>query len=141
MLFRTTEPGQRFIAAQYGHVDVAKVLLQNGADVNAVDYRKNRQHFTSQLLEGYVDVVKVLLQNGADINAVEKGKSTALHVAAEKGHVDVAKVLLQNGADVNAVDKDEMTSLHYATSTSNMTFSHSILSVLELRSTWQVIAE
>ena len=24
-------------AAQYGHADVAKVLLQNGADVNAVD--------------------------------------------------------------------------------------------------------
>ena len=24
----------------YGHVDVAKVLIQNGADVNAVDERK-----------------------------------------------------------------------------------------------------
>ena len=54
-----------------GHVDVAKVLIQNGADVNAVDKDKWRRHFTTQL-NGHVDVVKVLIQNGADVNAVDK---------------------------------------------------------------------
>ena len=45
------------------------MLIQNGADVNAVDEEKG-QHFTSQLENGHVDVAKVLIQNGADVNAV-----------------------------------------------------------------------
>ena len=32
-----------------GHVDVAKVLIQNGADVNAVEMNTKGRHFTSQL--------------------------------------------------------------------------------------------
>ena len=46
------------------------MLIQNGADVNAVD-NTNGQHFTSQQMNGHVDVAKVLIQNGADVNAVE----------------------------------------------------------------------
>ena len=34
-----------------GHVDVAKVLIQNGVDVIAVDTKTNGQHFTSQFLK------------------------------------------------------------------------------------------
>ena len=95
------------------HVDVAKMLIENGADVNAVDGRKwTALHLVSQ--KGHVDVAKVLLENGADVNAVDEIERTALHFAAEKGHVDVAKVLIQNGADVNAVNKDKWTALHYA---------------------------
>lgn len=48
---------------------------------------------------GYADCLKVLIQNGADVNAVDKGRSTALHEAAQKGHVDVVEVLVENGAD------------------------------------------
>ena len=51
------------IAAQKGHVDVAKVLIQ-----------MLTLHFTSQLRDGHVDVAKVLIQNGADVNAVDKNK-------------------------------------------------------------------
>ena len=40
MLFRKTN-GQHFTSQLFhGHVDVAKVLIQNGADVNAVDERQ-----------------------------------------------------------------------------------------------------
>ena len=39
--------GRHFIAAE-GHVDVAKVLIQNGANVNALR-ETNARHFTSQL--------------------------------------------------------------------------------------------
>ena len=51
-----------------GRVDVAKVLIQNGADVNAV--ADSGRHFTAWG-KGHVDVVKVLLQNGVDVNAVD----------------------------------------------------------------------
>ena len=61
-----------------GYVDVAKVLIQNGTDVNAVD-KWNRTALLIAAYYGHVDVTKVLLQNGADVNAVVWYKWTALH--------------------------------------------------------------
>ena len=86
-------------AAWHGHVDAEKVLIQNGADVNAVAVNKwTALDFTGWI--GYVDVAKVLIQNGVDVNAVHnKDKRTALHFAAGSGRVDFMKVLIQNGAD------------------------------------------
>ena len=54
------------IAALKGHVAFAKVLLQSGADVNAVGEEKwTALHFTAE--DGHIDVVKMLLENGADM--------------------------------------------------------------------------
>ena len=74
MLFRKTN-GRHFTSQLiYGHVDVAKVLIQNGADVNAVDKDKwTALHFAAE--KGHVDVAKVLIQNGADVNAVDEKKN------------------------------------------------------------------
>ena len=53
------------------------MLIQNGADVNAVDeFEQTALHIAA--LEGHVDIVEVLLQNGADVNAVDiSAKRTA----------------------------------------------------------------
>jgi ankyrin repeat protein len=91
-------------AAYLGDVDATKRLIQDNADVNAVNEKKLTA-LHEAALEGHVEIVKVLIQNGADVNAVNYWKQTALHYAALKGHADVAKVLLEKGADVNAVDK------------------------------------
>ena len=54
-------------AADEGHVDVAKVLIQNGVDVNAVDEdEKAALHWAAE--NERVDLAKVLLENGADVN-------------------------------------------------------------------------
>ena len=64
-------------AAQKGHVYVVKVLIQNSADVNAVQKIKcTALHSAAQ--GGHVDIAKVLLENGADVNAVQKESWTAL---------------------------------------------------------------
>ena len=47
------------LAAHKGHVDVVKVLIQNGADVNTVTENKwTALHHSAK--HGHVDVVKVL---------------------------------------------------------------------------------
>ena len=101
-------------AAHYGHLDIVKVLLQNGVNVNAADiYKKTALHKASS--NGHADVVKVLIQNGADVNAVDDlMKRTALHCAAADTYVDVVKVLIENGADVNAVTNYDQTALHFS---------------------------
>ena len=74
-------------AALNGHVDVAKVLIQNGADVNAVNEDKETAlHYAAW--EGHVDVATLLIQNGVDVNAVDQWKRTALHNAICKWDED-----------------------------------------------------
>ena len=107
-----------WFAAQYGKVDVVKFLIQNGADVNAVDKRKHTFDRTGLLLaleRGHFDVAKLLIQSGADVNIVDGyEKKSPLHVAAKVGRINVVKVLIQNGAQVNYGDKDNYTALHRA---------------------------
>ena len=96
-----------------GDLEAVKVMIQNGADVNAVDkYNQTALHEAVQEGEGYVDIMKMLIQNGADVNAVNKWKCTALYYAVCIGYVDIAKVLVQNGADVNTAYENGTTALH-----------------------------
>ena len=103
------------LAAEKGWVDVAKVLLRKGADVNAITGPgETALHRTAE--KGYVDVAKVLLQNEADVNALDEEDRTALHLAAGNGHLEVLTLLLQNNnADVEAVDDwNDLTPLGFA---------------------------
>uniref|UniRef100_A0A7C1GC84 Zinc-ribbon domain-containing protein n=1 Tax=Thermofilum adornatum TaxID=1365176 RepID=A0A7C1GC84_9CREN len=101
-------------AAGRGYADVARILLEHGAYVNAKDslYGWTPLHFAA--FEGHVDVVKLLLEHGADVNARNRDGWTPLHRAADMGHVDVARILLEHGADANAKSKNGWTPLHDA---------------------------
>ena len=86
-------------------VEVVKLLLENGANVNAFDDNKCSP-LHSIINMGNVDtiekVVSALLENGADARQRDWKRDTALHIAAEKGYADVVELLLDNGADANA---------------------------------------
>jgi hypothetical protein len=63
-----------------GYVDVAKLLILNGAAVNAVDiHNKTSLHVAGQW--GRVDVAKLLIQNGAYVNAVNNTRWSVLFMA------------------------------------------------------------
>ena len=82
------------------HVELIKLLLENGADVNAKgEYDETALHWAAS--GGHLNVVRLLLQNGADVNA-EGYDGTALQQAASGGHLEVVILLLDNGADVKA---------------------------------------
>ena len=90
------------LAASQGKADVAKALLQGGANVNA----KNRNGATAlhrAAHDGNNFVIKALLQGGADVNAKDRKGNTPLHLAAANGvHADIQNLLLEAGADPNA---------------------------------------
>ena len=55
-------------AAYVGHTQATILLLENGADVNAVDeWKQTALHLAAN--KGHVDVTNVLIQNGADREA------------------------------------------------------------------------
>ena len=128
-------------AAENGHVDVAKLLITRGADIEAEDRWQGRP-LDLACANGHMLTVRLLLYHGAKIEANyfsalhyaapheavlrllldyggrsdhrEENGATALIVAAESGYVDTLEVLLFRRADKEAVDEFGRTALHCA---------------------------
>ena len=90
-------------AARNGHTDVVEYLVEQGADVNFVDWRGDTA-LRGAARYGHLAVVEFLVGSGADVNAANDDGQTALLIAAEGGHLSVVEYLVEQGADVNFVD-------------------------------------
>jgi ankyrin repeat protein len=93
------------VAAKYGRVEVVRVLLEGGADVQRANLdRHTALHVAAK--RGHLEVCLLLLDCGANVNAVGCSKETALHLAARRTNLTVVKVLVERGADVRLKDKN-----------------------------------
>ena len=101
------------IAARYGRIEVAHVLLQHGANVGTKD-RDGGTALHRAAQYGKFEVVRVLLQHGADVGTKDRDGRTALHQAVQYREVEVGRVLLQHGPDVGTEDRDDRTALRQA---------------------------
>jgi len=104
-------------AAEYGHKDVAELLLANKADIEAKAYG-GWTPLLRAVFGGHRDIVEFLLTHKANVNYQEEAGRSPLHVAAENGYTEIAALLLANGANVNAKSReknhDGYTPLHVA---------------------------
>ena len=79
-----------------GHLDIAKLLVKSGADVNAISENGSTALIVAAK-GGHIDVVKLLLANRADPNkAVESGE-TAFDIALKNQNTDIAELLRKAG--------------------------------------------
>ncbi|XP_062837382.1 ankyrin-2 isoform X34 [Anolis carolinensis] len=115
MVNRTTESGftPLHIAAHYGNVNVATLLLNRGA---VVDFTARNGitplHVASK--RGNTNMVKLLLDRGGQIDAQTRDGLTPLHCAARSGHDQVVKLLLERGALLLPRTKNRLSPLHMA---------------------------
>jgi ankyrin repeat protein len=100
------------LAAFGGQAEAARVLLERGADADAMSRHaqiKVRPLHTAAFV-GANDVARVLLERGADPNGrAEEIANTALHSAAQNGNAQLVRLLLEFGADPNAPAADGRT--------------------------------
>jgi ankyrin repeat protein len=120
---QTTGETPLMTAASTGNLDVAKLLVTHGAQVNAKEPKHGQTPLMWAIAFQHPDVAKLLIESGADVHAktymptgfkpmmmasygsdiqvTPKGGYTPLLFAARVGDLDTAKLLIERGADPN----------------------------------------
>jgi ankyrin repeat protein len=105
-------------AAGAGSLTTVELLLQLGADANALDGGKHTPLYSvGNECAGAesADVIRALVRNGARVDAHDGVTgATALHMTARRENAVVAKALLDCGADKTARDRRGDTPLQRA---------------------------
>jgi RNA polymerase sigma factor (sigma-70 family) len=100
------------LAAHYGHLDVVRMLLDHGADIEAVSQNAIANTPLSAAAWGdHRDIVAALLDHGAQVDAPNAWGSTALRRAVDAGREELARLLLSRGADPLRADSAGLTPL------------------------------
>lgn len=137
------------IAVGNSYIDTAKILIENGANINAVDFEgwsalsyvvnngdieiaklllENKAKIKGELLlaikspiaESRIDMIKLLIDNKANINYSDDDGFTPLNIAIESGDMELTKFLITNGANVNSLMQDGVSLIGYAIAQNNM---------------------
>lgn len=102
------------VAALWGHLDTMRILVDYGADVNAITYAENTA-LTWAAQEGRCNMIRFLLDCGADVEHPNNRGETPLICAAMSGNVDCVTLLREQGANLAARTRATgSTSLHKA---------------------------
>jgi ankyrin repeat protein len=106
-------------ACQEGNIEIVKILLKNGADVN-IQNRYSTFYplfdaITSDNEDNYYPIIKLLIDAKADINSIDSFGNTILYYAIEKENIELIKLLISLGCDINRGSRyDKDSALHYA---------------------------
>lgn len=82
-------------ASRYHQLGIVEFLLRNNANIHA----QNDKALTEAIKHGHFRVVDFLLAHGAHVRAQD---DLALILASHLGHADIVSLLLEKGADVRA---------------------------------------
>ena len=137
------------IAVGNSYIDTAKILIENGANINAVDIEgwsalsyavnngdieiaklllTNKAKIKDELLlaikspivESRINIMKLLIDNKANINYTDENGFNPLNIAIESGDMELTKFLITNGANVNSLMQDGVSLIGYAIAQNNM---------------------
>ena len=88
------------IAIFYDHIDIAKILIESGADIEIRDRKENRTIFMIVSHHGNMKMVEFLINElKVDINARDNNGWTAYMLARFEGHLEVVDFLESLGSD------------------------------------------
>ncbi|MFA6303763.1 MAG: ankyrin repeat domain-containing protein [Legionella sp.] len=86
-------------AAQNGHFEIARLLIDAGADVN-YKHPIGQSVLWTAAAEGHSNIVQLLLSKGAHKDEIANNV-TPLWVAVQNNHIDTVQILIGAGCDVN----------------------------------------
>jgi ankyrin repeat protein len=108
-------------AVQEGHFEVARLLIEYGADLENREKENGFSIFDTAVgecsntanLETQINIVQLLIDKGVDING-KTANGSVLHTACAYGMKEVVELLLRNGISINIKDSDSRFAIDYA---------------------------
>ncbi|WP_257266337.1 ankyrin repeat domain-containing protein [Endozoicomonas sp. ONNA2] len=88
-----------YIAVIGRYVELARLLIEKGADVNYALKKGGFTALTCAAQIGFIEIVQLLIDNGANIDQAGNDGATPLYYAAQEGHTEIVKLLLAYDAD------------------------------------------
>jgi Ankyrin repeats (many copies) len=110
-LNREDEYGRTLLgsAVEDGRLEIIKILLDRGIDVNSSDYAL---HLAIEYAN--LQVIDLLLDRGANIDRLERNGCTPILLAVSDGIEDISMRLIRRGADINIANYLGLKPIHYA---------------------------
>lgn len=102
------------LAVRGGSKEVVGMLLNAGADINAVSGDRGYSPLMDAVHTKRTDLAAFLLENGADPNIRGRDSQTAVCIAAGRGDVDTCRLLMDYKADPSIPDALGMSAAGYA---------------------------
>jgi ankyrin repeat protein len=99
-------------AARYNRIEIARVLCDRGANVNAtadIGFRENEWGYTALLWAAnncYVDMAELLISRGAAVGRQGRGGDIPLIIAVRKNCLPLAMMFIAKGAGVDEADEE-----------------------------------
>ncbi|XP_030644286.1 transient receptor potential cation channel, subfamily N, member 1 [Chanos chanos] len=117
------------LAAERGHTEVVRILLQNHARVDVFDEDgKAALHLAAE--QGHDDIADILLSHKAFVNAKTKLGLTPLHLSAHNGSAQLVKLLVEtHQASIDALSLNKQTPLHLAAMNGQLDVCSSLLNL------------
>ena len=92
------------IAANQSSIDIVRLLLDKGANVNATTEDTGNTALIYAASNGHRDIVRLLLKMGANIDHANKAGFTALNSVRRLGRTEIAKILQETPEIKQLVD-------------------------------------
>ena len=89
------------------NLEIAAVLLNHDADVDALDRHNSRGALHIASKEGHCDNVRFLLERHPDVNMEDRDGLTPLELASYTGELEVVGILLKHGATASVDPREK----------------------------------
>lgn len=102
------------ISIRNGHVKIASILIDSGADINSVSGDRGNTPIMDAAAKDLIEILTKLIWAGAELNLKSKSGQTALILAIGRQAEDAALALIESGADIDIKDDLGMSAKKYA---------------------------